>query len=141
MGGGVELQDLVNQSADVQKEDNVEFLNLREESNLPWPMQDLVNQSAEEDTVELSWAPWPCPKKGPWPAPPLCGEGRIELQYEVNQSADVQKEDNVKLQGWHPFKKAAAWAKKFGKKVVNGKACIDVGIKVGIPVGGKLCFR
>merc|ERR1712014_394792 len=59
--GGVELQDLVNQSADVQKEDNVEFLNLREESNLPWPMQDLVNQSAEEDTVELSWAPWPCP--------------------------------------------------------------------------------
>merc|ERR1712019_268856 len=67
--GGGEMQDLVNQSADMQKEDN----------------------------VKLSWAPWPCPKKGPWPAPPLCGEGRIEIQYDVNQSADEQKEDNVKL--------------------------------------------
>merc|ERR1712060_126866 len=107
-------------------------------------MHDLVNQSADEqkeDNVKSSWAPWPCPKKGPWPAPPLCGEGGVELQDLVNQSADVQKEDNVKLQGWHPFKKAAAWAKKFGKKVVKGKACIDVGVKVGIPVGGKLCFR
>merc|ERR1712060_339793 len=136
MGGGVELQDLVNQSADVQKEDNVEFLNLREESNLPWPMQDLVNQSAEEDTVELSWAPWPCPKKGPWPAPPLCGEGRIELQDEVNGSADVPKEDNVKL-SWPcvtcGFKKATAAAKKFGKKVAAGKACIDAKVKAGIP--------
>merc|ERR1712048_1120593 len=100
--GGVELQDLVNQSADVQKEDNVEFLNLREESNLPWPMQDLVNQSAEEDTVKLSWAPWPCPKKGPWPAPPLRGEGRIELQYDVNQSEFEQREDNVKS-SWAPW--------------------------------------
>merc|ERR1712190_463664 len=135
-------------SADVQKEDNVEFLNLREESNLPWPMQDLVNQSAEEDTLKLSWAPWPCPKKGPWPAPPLCGEGGVELQDLVNGSADVPKEDNVKL-SWPcvtcGFKKAAAAAKKFGKKavaaakkaankVVNGKACIDAKVKAGIPV-------
>merc|ERR1712151_1297519 len=95
--GRIELQYDVNQSEFEQREDNVEFLNLREESNLPWPMQDLVNQSAEEDTVKSSWAPWPCPKKGPWPAPPLCGEGGVELQYDVNQSADVQKEDNVEF--------------------------------------------
>merc|ERR1712217_245534 len=48
-----------------------------------------------EDNVKLSWAPWPCPKKGPWPAPPVCGEGGVELEDLVNQSADVQKEDNV----------------------------------------------
>merc|ERR1711953_1016532 len=152
-----EMHDLVNQSADVQKEDNVKL------SWAPWPcpkkgpwpapplcgegrieLQYDVDQSEfeqREDNVKSSWAPWPCPKKGPWPAPLLCGEGGVELQDLVNQSADVQKEDNVKMQGWHPFKKAAAWAKKFGKKVVKGKACIDVGVKVGIPVGGKLCFR
>merc|ERR1712187_979592 len=107
--GGVELEDLVSQSADVQKEDNVKL-----SWSIPHvvkevakraakcyistggarfdclgEMHDLVNQSADvqkEDNVKLSWAPWPCPKKGPWPAPPLCGEGRIELQYDVNQS-------------------------------------------------------
>merc|ERR1712187_1049978 len=66
-------------NADVQKEDNVKFLKLRRESNLPWPFK------------------WPCPKKGPWPMPPGCAEGGGELQDLVNQSADVQKEDNVKL--------------------------------------------
>jgi len=123
--GGVELQDLVNQSADVQKEDNVK---------LSWgiphvvkevakraakcyistggarfdclgEMHDLVNQSADvqkEDNVKLSWAPWPCPKKGPWPAPPLCGEGRIEIQYDVNQSEFEQRENNVKS-SWAPW--------------------------------------
>merc|ERR1712187_338769 len=51
-----------------------------------------VNQSEfeqREDSVKSSLAPWPCPKKGPWPAPPLCGEGGVELQDLVNQSADV----------------------------------------------------
>jgi len=123
--GGVELQDLVNQSADLQKEDNVK---------LSWgiphvvkevakraakcyistggarfdclgEMHDLVNQSADvqkEDNVKLSWAPWPCPKKGPWPAPPLCGEGRIEIQYDVNQSEFEQRENNVKS-SWAPW--------------------------------------
>merc|ERR1712061_297528 len=51
---------------------------------------------------KLSWAPWPCPKKGPWPAPPLCGEGRIELQYDVNQSEFEQRENNVKS-SWAPW--------------------------------------
>merc|ERR1712019_232379 len=72
--GGGEMQDLVNQSADVQKEDN----------------------------VKSSWAPWPCPKKGPWPAPPLCGEGRIEIQYDINQSEFEQRENNVKS-SWAPW--------------------------------------
>merc|ERR1711985_131779 len=49
-----------------------------------------------------SWAPWPCPKKGPWPMPPGCAEGGGELQDLVNQSADLQKEDNVKL-SWAPW--------------------------------------
>merc|ERR1712014_526142 len=83
--GGGQMQDLVNQSADVQKEDNMEFLksNLatrrRKESNLPWPFK------------------WPCPKKGPWPMPPGCAEGGGEMQDLVNQSADVQKEDNMEF--------------------------------------------
>merc|ERR1712176_587701 len=63
-------------------------------------MQDLINQSADvqkEDNVKLSWAPWPCPKKGPWPMPPGCAEGGGEMQDLVNQSADVQKEDNMEF--------------------------------------------
>jgi hypothetical protein len=56
----------------------------------------------KEDNVKLSWAPWPCPKKGPWPAPPLCGEGRIELEYDVNQSEFEQRENNVKS-SWAPW--------------------------------------
>merc|ERR1712019_146853 len=108
-----------------------------------------VNQSAEEDTVKLSWAPWPCPKKGPWPAPPLCGEGRIELQYDVNQSEFEPKEDNVKLFPLIPVptvvkkavKKAVAAAKTAAKKVAAGKACIDASVKAGIKVGGKICVR
>merc|ERR1711879_1095244 len=113
--GGGEMQDLVNQSADVQKEDNMEFLkyNLatrrRKESNLPWPFK------------------WPCPKKGLWPMPPGCAEGGGEIQDLVNQSADVQKEDNVKL----------SWL----QKVKLGKACVDASVKVGIKVGGKICVR
>jgi len=91
--GGVELQDLVDQSADVQKEDNVKFLKLRRESNLPWPFK------------------WPCPKKGPWPQPPGCAEGGGELQDLANQSADVQKEDIVKLT-WHIPHKVKQAAKK-----------------------------
>merc|ERR1712084_186375 len=55
----------------------------------------------KEDNVKLSWAPWPCPKKGPWPAPPLCGEGRIEIQYDVNQSEFEQRENNVKSSHHH----------------------------------------
>merc|ERR1712187_403891 len=101
------------------------------------------------DNVKSSWAPWPCPKKGPWPAPPLCGEGGVELQDLVNQSADVPKEDNVKL-SWGigipavikgVVKKAVAAAKSAAKKVAKGQACVDASVKAGIKVGGKLCAR
>merc|ERR1711972_101518 len=56
----------------------------------------------KEDNVTLSWAPWPCPKKGPCPAPPLCGEGGVEMQDLVTQSAE---EDNVELSelSWAPW--------------------------------------
>merc|ERR1712014_460365 len=94
----------------------------------------------KEDNVKLSWAPWPCPKKGPWPAPPLCGEGGVELEDLVNQSADVRKEDNVKLslpsiKG--AAKKVAQGVKNAAKKVAQGKACVDASVKAGIKVGGK----
>merc|ERR1712151_902028 len=90
-------------------------------------MHDLVNQSADvqkEDNVKLSWAPWPCPKKGPWPAPPLCDEEGIELEDLVNQSADVQKEENVKLSWGIPkipkgVKQAAKKAWSVTKKVAK----------------------
>merc|ERR1712151_969555 len=71
-----------------------------------------------ENNVKSSWAPWPCPKKGPWPAPPLCGEGGGEMQDLVSQSADVQKEDNVKL-SWAPWpcpKKAHGQRRRFVAK-------------------------
>merc|ERR1712176_226663 len=110
-------------------------------------MHDLVNQSADvqkEDNVKLSWAPWPCPKKGPWPAPPLCGEGRIELQYDVNQSEFEQRENNVKS-SWPSIKgaakKVAQGVKNAAKKVAQGKACVDASVKAGIKVGGKICVR
>merc|ERR1712186_210924 len=74
-----------------------------------------VNQSEfeqRENNVKSSWAPWPCPKKGPWPMPPGCAEGGGEMQDLVNQSADVQKEDNANL----------SWL----QKVKLGKACVEV---------------
>merc|ERR1712048_1208951 len=82
----------------------------------------------KEDNVKLSWAPWPCPKKGPWPAPPLCAEGGVELQDLVSQSADVQKEDNVKLSD-------------DAQKVILGKYCIKAKVKIGIKIGAKACIR
>jgi len=124
-------------------------------------MQDLVTQSAEEDNVklsELSWAPWPCPKKGPWPAPPLCGEGRFELQYDVNHSEFDQREDNVKSSSapW-PCPKEGPWPapplcgegggelqdlvqkEDNVKLLLRKKHCIKVDVKLFLHAGASIC--
>merc|ERR1712232_759097 len=113
------------------------------------------------------WAPWPCPKKGPWPMPPGFAEGGGEMQDLVNQSADLQKEDNVKL-SWAPWPcpKKGPWPMPPGcaegggemqdlvnqsadvqkednanlswlQKVKLGKACVEV----VLVLKGKVCVR
>merc|ERR1712187_101173 len=96
----------------------------------------------KEDNVELSWAPWPCPKKGPWPAPPLCGEGRIEFQYDVNQSEFEQREDNVKspLCGEGGGELQDLVQKEDNVKLLlRKKHCIKVDVKLFVHAGASLC--
>merc|ERR1712151_1326748 len=87
-----------------------------------------VNLSRGRTTSSRLGRLGPAPKKGPWPAPPLCDEGGVELEDLVSQSADVQKEYNVKLSD-------------DAQKVILGKYCIEAKFKAGIKVGGKVCIR